>query len=234
MWTSGEAVSTPGSDPAPRVTSIREGFCADVARADLDESELIGEVSNQAICDMAYVAHPNVRGANQYFRQLQMRLQHQYRFSLRAHLDGLVEGGSSLRALQKQCPFVPIQRLRGLTDLLFIHVVTVEYKLEVHVSAVGGGARPNSIAFDFGWGYEEIDFTYGQIGTLELGPPRRADDFRRVGVRMVFGSFVQFTIRFDIKINGYPLSSVFLRHDDFRERGEYKFAERRTLPPRRS
>lgn len=227
MWAPGEAVSPLDEDPAPRVTQIREGFCADVSRADLDESELIGTVSNQTICDIAYVAHPNVNGADRYLHELKLRLQQQYHFSLRSHLDGMVAGATSLRAVAKSYPFVLIDRLRGLTDLRWIDLVTVEYRMDGYVGPTRGGIT--SIAFDFGWGYQDLDYTYGRIASLELPRRRRVDDFKRLGIRFADFGNIQFNIRFDIKVNGYPLPSVFLNHEDFRQRGENRTWERNSL-----
>tara|TARA_R110000744_G_scaffold374709_1_gene487676 strand:- start:1229 stop:2764 length:1536 start_codon:yes stop_codon:yes gene_type:complete len=181
-------------------------------------------------CKIAYVAHPNRKGAEQYYRQLKKRIEVQLIFSLRNHLESMETSISSLRKLKEKYPFVPLTSLRGLSDVLWLDVISIGY----HKSSSLGYSIPSgflsTLDFDFGWGYQKLTNQKG-LFVLDVMDRKRLSALKYVKIQMPeFEPIViKLSIDFYIKINGYPLPNIELTEKAFKKIGNYRVWEMPTL-----
>jgi hypothetical protein len=191
-------------------------------------SELEVRKVENLFCEIAYVAHPNRKGAEQYYRQLKKRIEVQLNFSLRNHLESMDTSISSLRKLKGKYPFVPLISLRGLSDVLWLDVISIGYHKSGSSYSIPGFL--STLDFDFGWGYEMLSNQKG-LFVLDLMDRKRLSSLKYVKIRMPeFERLVRkFSIDFYIKINGYSLPYIELTEKSFKKSGNSRVWEMPTL-----
>lgn len=120
MFATNQYVTPPDSDPNKTVGAARKKLCGEVP-----------ESLSGFMCTEAYVAHPNAKGASKYFSELKKRLEKHLNFSLREHLEGMDPTLSSINQFRDKYKFAPADSLRGLTDVLWLDSVTIDYELTI-------------------------------------------------------------------------------------------------------
>ena len=137
---------------------------------------------------------------------------------------------SSLRKLKEKYPFVPLTSLRGLSDVLWLDVISIGY----HKSSSLGYSIPSgflsTLDFDFGWGYQKLTNQKG-LFVLDVMDRKRLSALKYVKIQMPeFEPIViKLSIDFYIKINGYPLPNIELTEKAFKKIGNYRVWEMPTL-----
>ncbi len=172
-------------------------------------------------CENAYVAHPNKKGAEQYFKELKKRIDVQLNFKLREHIEGMDEKVSSLRELKEKYPFVPLKSLRGLSDVLWVDVITIK----VDNDHYAGPSRPylffSTLYFDFGWGYHEVNEENGEF-VLDVMGAKRLSSLKYVKIRLpgYHEPITKLGRSFFIKINGYSLPIISFTEESLQKSGD--------------
>jgi len=156
MWAKHEMVSSVDNDPEPEVTRNRKKLCRETLGV-FDETE-------GAICESAFIGHPNIRGADTYFKALKKRIEHQLKFSLRKHLETIDKETMSVRGLKNTYKFIPIRSIRNLTDVLWLDSISINYTITMN-----------------GLDQEILKDRYGRLTTdipadAGIEKPRRFDD----------------------------------------------------------
>jgi hypothetical protein len=185
----------------------------------INSNEQIKEFS-KLFCEKAFLAHPNKKGAEQYYKQLRKRIEIQLNFKLRKQIESMDKSISSLRKLKEKYPFIPLKSLRGLSDVLWLDVILVTY----HISSYAGPTREflSILYFDFGWGYQKCRNQDGEF-VLDLSDRRRLSSLKHIKIRLpeFKGTISKLKIDFYIKINGYPLPSITLTERSFQKSGDF-------------
>lgn len=226
MWARDEWVSAPGNDPNPDVTHIRKRLCKIVDDADIDDSDLDSEeksllnklldpMMEKGSCNIAYTGHPNKKGSAQYARELKKRLDSQLNFSLRKVMGQIDSSVGSIRKLKKEYPFAPIKSIRGLADIQWLDLITVDWSFPSYDGPTANGLK--KLEYDFGWGYQKVENEYLQVDTFDIRGRRPVKDIKRIGIRIQDYSGIEFTLKFQIKVNGYPIPPIFLDENSFRK-----------------
>lgn len=212
MWAESEFVSSPGNDPNEDVSAVRERLC-EIVENKTDEKAGVS-------CDIAYVGHPNEKGAESYTRNLKKRVLSQLKFSLRDHCKDIDQTVNSIGQLNRKYPFFKISSLKGLTEFRWLDTISVEWSLTKYVGPTEGGIE--TIYFDFGWGFEKFSYAYGSIGTRVYSRNRKIDSIEKIHIRFPQYGNIQFNIKFLIRINGYPFPYLRLSENDFQKTGEFR------------
>ena len=253
MWAKHEMVSSVDNDPDPEVTSNRTTLCR--------ETSGLFDFVDGAICESAFIGHPNIRGADTYFKALKKRIEHQLKFSLRKHLETIDRETMSVRGLKNTYKFIPIRSIRNLTDVLWLDSISINYtitmdgldqeilkdrygKLTTDIPADARSEKPRrfddpllnseikplremfhhtSVLVDFGdsqvlRGAINFNTTHKIKDNFVLDPrgQTKVNLLKHVLIRLPhFFEFLSFSIKFDIRVNGYKFQNLSLNQNSF-------------------
>ncbi len=181
-----ELVSSTGIDPNKKVTINRKAICKKIAENyDLDYDDKL-------MCESAFVAHPNVRGANVYFKALKKRIDNQLNYSLRKHLETIDKDIMSIRELKDKYKFIPIRSIRNLTDVLWLDSILIDYTISID--------GLNQSVLKYQTGYLTTDIPPDALNET----PRRFDDpLLNSEIKPLLEILPRSTITFDFGIANY-------------------------------
>lgn len=186
MWARAELVSSTGIDPNKKVTINRKAICKKIAENyDLDYDDKL-------MCESAFVAHPNVRGANVYFKALKNRIDNQLNYSLRKHLETIDKDIMSIRELKGKYKFIPIRSIRNLTDVLWLDSILIDYTISID------GLNQSVLKYQTGYLTTDIP-----PDALNETPQRFDDPLLNSEIKPLLEMFPRSTITFDFGIANY-------------------------------
>jgi hypothetical protein len=240
-------------EDAPEVTAIRKPFCdkiqKKVARKIIDDMKLennndsgsmrtMQAVSNakssNLFCENAFIAHPNKKGAEQYYKQLKKRIELQLKFSLRNHFKAIDSAITSTRKLKDKYPIIPLMSLRGLSDFYWMEVIAVNCSITTSNPNLLMKAHYlvflNTVMFDFGSGYRQLRGEGGRF-VLELsGSTIKTLNYLKIRYLKIYTTIPNIpptatssniSLEVDIQINGYQIRTIKLNRNSFKESGAY-------------
>jgi hypothetical protein len=171
------------------------------------------------LCENAFIAHPNKKGAEQYYKQLKKRIEIQLNFSLRNHFKAMDPQILSIRKLREKYSFAPCSSLRRMSDVLWLDVISIGF----NVSNYAGPSRDflSTLYFDFGWGYQMASNQNG-LFIFDIMDRKRLSSLKYVRIRLpkFQGIISKLSLDFYIKINGYSLPFIALTEKSFRKSGD--------------
>lgn len=223
MWARNSFVSELEHNPNQTITDIRKNICS--------------EIHGDKLCEIASACHPNIKGAEQYYKQLKKRIKLQLKFSLRNHFKAIDSTITSTRKLKDKYPIVPLNSLRGLSDFYWMEVIAVncnftmpnpDLLMKAHVFVF-----LKTVMFDFGAGYRQLRGEAGRF-VLELsGSSIKALSHLKIRYLKIYPTDANFpnipptatssniSLEVAIQINGYQIRKIKLNRNSFKESGAY-------------
>ncbi len=219
MWARAELVSSTGIDPNKKVTINRKAICKKIAENyDLDYDDKL-------MCESAFVAHPNVRGANVYFKALKKRIDNQLNYSLRKHLETIDKDIMSIRELKDKYKFIPIRSIRNLTDVLWLDSILIDYTFSFTGEATQSFLPiPIRVLVDFGIPNYNTEAIRAVIlnnkvkdnYVIDIRYETKVSDLKYVELRLdPYFETLTFSMQFSIRVNGYKFKKLTLDETSF-------------------
>ncbi len=246
MFAPNQMIFTIEDDPG--VTALRKPFCETIQEKVikkimndmiLENNIVLNSVNTvdaartakktELLCKNAFTAHPNKKGAEQYYKQLKKRIEIQLNFSLRNHFKAMDSQILSIRKLKEKYPFISISSLRGLSDFYWMEVITVDCKITTADPIMGAHFLVflYTVNFDFGSGYRQLRGEDGRF-VLELSNSSiNALSHLRIRYRKIHPMFSPNTtlsnisLEVAIQINGYQIRTIKLNRNSFKASGDY-------------